>query len=257
MPFQHKDGIRYFIFDSLAGLSHAVFTRQGGVSPAPWDSLNVGGSVGDDITHVRENRIRSFNALGRDPASIHDVWLVHGTEVVHAEEPRDLTLKPPRADIIMTDNPKVTLFMRYADCVPLLFHDPRKGVVALAHAGWLGTVRGVGKATLKAMQERYGTDPREVRAAIGPAIGPDHYEVGTDVAEQVRAVFGRRAESLLEPRGDRFYLDLWQANRIQMMDAGVPEVEIASICTACHLEDWFSHRTEKGRTGRFGALIGL
>lgn len=257
MPFQYKDGIRYFTFDNLADLSHAVFTRQGGVSPAPWDSLNVGGSVGDDITHVRENRIRSFNALRRDPASIHDVWLVHGTEVVHAEEPRDLTLKPPRADIIMTDNPKVTLFMRYADCVPLLFHDPRKGVVALAHAGWLGTVRGVGKAALRAMHERYGTDPREVRAAIGPAIGPDHYEVGTDVAEQVQAVFGRRAESLLEPRGDRFHLDLWQANRIQLMDAGVPEVETASICTACHLEDWFSHRAEKGRTGRFGALIGL
>ena len=190
----------------------------------------------------------AFDALGRDPASIHDVWLVHGTNVVHADTPRDLTEKPPQADIITTDNPNVTLFMRYADCVPLLFHDPKKGVVALAHAGWLGTVRGVAKATLEAMRRRYGTDPRDVRAAIGPAIGPDHYEVGADVAEQIRAAFNGRAESLLEPRGERFHLNLWEANRLQLEEAGVENIEVAEICTACHPEDWFSHRAEKGKT---------
>jgi polyphenol oxidase len=251
MPFQHNNGLRYFTFDNLAGLTHAVFTRQGGVSPAPWDSLNVGGSVGDDIVHVRENRIRSFDALGRDPASIHDVWLVHGTDVVHADSPRDLNFKPPQADI--------TLFMRYADCVPLIFHDTKKGAVALAHAGWLGTVRNVAKATLEAMRARYGTDPRDVRAAIGPSIGPDHYEVGADVAEKIRAAFDSRAESLLEPRGReaKFHLDLWKANRLQLEAAGVENIETAEVCTACHLDDWFSHRAEKGKTGRFGALIGL
>jgi YfiH family protein len=257
MPFQNQNGIRYFTFDSLAGLTHAVFTRQGGVSPSPWDSLNVGGSVGDDLAHVRENRIRSYNALRRDPASVHDVWLVHGTDVVHADAPRDLSEKPPQADIITTDNPNVTLFMRYADCVPLLFHDSKKGVVALAHAGWLGTVRGVATATLTALRRRYGSDPRDVRAAIGPAIGPDHYEVGADVAEQVRAAFNSRADSLLEPRGDRFHLDLWQANRLQLEAAGVAEIEIAGICTACHTDDWYSHRAENGKKGRFGTLIGL
>jgi YfiH family protein len=257
MPFQHNNGIRYFSFENLAGVTHAIFTRRGGVSPAPWDSLNVGGSVGDDLAHVRANRVRSFDALGRDPASIHDVWLVHGTDVVHADAPRDLAEKPPRADIVITDNPKVTLFMRYADCVPLLFHDPKKGVVALAHAGWLGTVRNVASATLDAMRRRYGTDARDVRAAIGPAIGPDHYEVGPDVAEQICTAFGARAESLLEPRGGRFHLDLWKANRLQMEEAGVGEIEVAEICTACHLDDWFSHRAEKGKTGRFGALIAL
>ena len=257
MPFQHNNGIRYFSFKNLAGVTHAVFTRRGGVSPAPWNSLNVGGSVGDEIAHVRANRVRSFDALGRDPASIHDVWLVHGTDVVHADAPRDLTLKPPQADIVITDNPKVTLFMRYADCVPLLFHDPKKGVVALAHAGWLGTVRGVASAALDAMHRRYGTNPRDVRAAIGPAIGPDHYEIGMDVAEQIRAAFGARAESLLKANGERFHLDLWKANQLQMEEAGVGEIEIAEICTACHLDDWFSHRAEQGRTGRFGALISL
>lgn len=257
MPFQENNGVRYFTFESLAGVSQAVFTRRGGVSPAPWDSLNMGGGVGDDIAHVRENRIRSFNALGRDPASIHDVWLVHGTEVVHAQYPRDLKLKAPQADIIITDNPGVTLFMRYADCVPLLFHDPQKSVVALGHAGWMGTVRGVAQVVIRAMQERYGTNPGDVHAGIGPAIGPDHYEVGMDVAEQVRGAFGARAEALLQPRGDRFMFDLWKANRFQMEEAGVVHIETAEICTACHTEDWYSHRAEKGRTGRFGALIGL
>jgi len=107
------------------------------------------------------------------------------------------------------------------------------------------------------MRRRYGTDARDVRAAIGPAIGPDHYEVGADVAGQIRAAFNSRADSLLEPRGERFHLDLWQANRLQLEDAGVAQIEVAEICTACHTEDWFSHRAEKGKTGRFGALIGL
>lgn len=257
MPFHHQNGLRYYTFDNLAGVTHAVFTRRGGVSPAPWDSLNVGGSVGDDLANVRENRIRSFTALGRDPASIHDVWLVHGTDAVHAEAPRDLAFKPPQADIITTGNPRVTLFMRYADCVPILLHDPRKGVVALVHAGWLGTVRNAAKAALDSMRARYGTDPRDVRAAIGPSIGPDHYEVGADVAAQIRAAFGSQAEALLQPRGGKFHLDLWAANRLQLEAEGVEDIETAEICTACHLDDWYSHRAEKGRTGRFGALIGL
>ena len=257
MPFQHKNGLKYFTFENLAGITHAVFTRRGGVSPSPWDSLNLGGSVGDDIVHVRENRIRSFSAVGRDPASLHDVWLVHGTDVVHADAPRDLALKPIQADIITTDNPRVTLFMRYADCVPLIVHDPKKGVVALAHAGWLGTVRNVARHTLAALRERYAVDPRNVRAAIGPSIGPDHYEVGVDVAEKFRASFGAQAESLLEPRGEKFHLNLWKANRLQLEAEGVENIETAEVCTACHLDDWFSHRAEKGKTGRFGALIGL
>jgi hypothetical protein len=255
--FQRSNGIHYLAFESFANLPHGVFTRRGGVSPAPWDSLNVGGSVGDDLANVRENRVRSFRALDRDPASIHDVWLVHGMDAVYADAPRDLSTKAPQADILFTDNPKVTLYMRFGDCVPLLFHDPKKGVVGIAHAGWLGTVRGVAAAAVQAMTRRYGSDPRDLRAAIGPSIGPDHYEVGEDVAEKVRAAFGARAESLLAPHDGRFHFDLWSANRIQLEDAGVGRVEVCEVCTACHTDDWFSHRAEKGRTGRFGAILAL
>ena len=258
MPFYEQDGIRYFSFDSFPkSVAQAVFTRRGGVSPAPWNSLNVGGLVGDDLAHVRENRIRSFHALGRKPASIFDVWLVHSTDVICAREPRDLNETPIQADAILTDNPAVTLYMRYADCVPLMFQDPKKGVIGIAHAGWMGTMKGMAKAAVEKMQTDYGCKPENIIAAIGPSIGADHYEIGLDVIVRVQEAFGSEAERLLESRDGRVYLDLWMANHIQLQAAGLEQIEVAGVCTACHLEDWFSHRAEKGRTGRFGALIGL
>lgn len=258
MPFSRQNGLRYYTFEIFPeDIVQAVFTRQGGVSPRPWDSLNVGGSIGDDIRHVRENRIRSFHALGRAPESIHDVWQVHSAEVVWADAPRPLDSQYQKADILLTDNPGVTLFMRFADCTPVLLYDPRKQVVGLVHTGWLGTVRGAARAAVESMQARYASDPADLLAAIGPAIGPDHYEVGADVIAQVETAFGAQAGGLLPARDGRTYFDLWEANRLLLAQAGVQQIEIAGLCTACHPQDWFSHRGERGQTGRFGALIAL
>ena len=258
MPFSQQNGLRYYPFDIFPeNIIQAVFTRQGGVSPRPWDSLNVGGSIGDDIRHVRENRIRSFHALGRIPESVHDVWQVHSADVVYADAPRPLDTQYQKADILLTDNPLVTLFMRFADCTPVLLYDPNKRAIGIVHAGWLGTVRGAARVAIQAMQERYGSDPADLLAAIGPAIGPDHYEIGADVIAQVQQAFGAKAGSLLPARDDSTHFDLWEANRALLAEAGVKQIEIAGICTACHPEDWFSHRGEQGKTGRFGALIGL
>lgn len=139
MPFHQVKSIRYYtfdIFDSTA-LTHAVFTRQGGLSPKPWESLNVGASamVLDDHQRVRNNRIRAFQALGRDPDSMYDVWQVHSADVVCADHPRPDDVPHVKADAILTDNPAVTLFMRFADCVPILLHDPVRRVVGVVHAG--------------------------------------------------------------------------------------------------------------------------
>ena len=258
MPFSHQNGLRYYTFEIFPkNITQAVFTRKGGVSPSPWDSLNVGGAIGDDITHVRENRIRSFEALGRAPESIHDVWQVHSADVVYADGPRALDTPYQKADILLTDNPHVTLFMRFADCTPVLLYDPKKQVIGIVHSGWLGTVRGVARAAVQAMQTRYASNPVDILAAIGPAIGPDHYEIGTDVIAQVKQAFGADAESLLTAHGDRIHLDLWKANQVTLEETGVRRIEIAGLCTACHTDDWFSHRGEKGRTGRFGAMIAL
>ncbi len=258
MSFSQQDGLRYYTFEIFSkNIIQAVFTRQGGVSPRPWDSLNVGGSIGDDITHVRANRIRSFKALERVPESIHDVWQVHSADVIYADAPRPLDTQYQKADIMLTDNPQVTLFMRFADCTPILLHDPKKQIVGIVHSGWLGTVRGAVRAAVSAMQEHYASNPMDILAAIGPAIGPDHYEVGEDVIAQVKEAFGDNAESLLESHDKSTHFNLWKANQLLLAESGVKQIETAGICTACHTDDWFSHRAEKGKTGRFGALIAL
>jgi polyphenol oxidase len=256
MPFNQQNGLRFFQFDSL-DVRHAVFTRHGGRSPEPWASLNVGGTVGDVIERVRKNRLLAFEALDCKPDSIFDVWQVHSADAVCADAPRKMDEPYHKADIILTDKPEVTLFMRFADCVPILVHDPVKNVVGVAHAGWMGTVRNVAGATVNTMRERYGSNPSDVLACIGPSIGPDHYEVGQDVISQVGQTFGADADLMLPKHDTRVHFDLWKANQYLLERAGVHRIELAGICTACRTDDWFSHRAEKGKTGRFGALISL
>ena len=259
MPFHQSGSIRYYTFDHFDpdALTHAIFTRRGGVSPSPWDSLNMAITVGDEQQRVDRNRVRAFEALHRSPDSIYDVWQVHSAKVVCAAAPRSPQQPHIKADAILTDNPDVTLFMRFADCVPILLHDPVQGIVGIVHAGWQGTVRGVVPAAVTTMQQRYHSDPADIRAGIGPSIGPHHYEVGGDVIAEVQAFFGDRAEKLLPRQLGAVQFDLWAANRLLLEDAGVGHIQVAGLCTACHLDDWYSHRGENGRTGRFGALIGL
>jgi len=256
MPFHHQNNLRYFQFNSLQ-TRHAIFTRHGGLSPEPWNSLNVGGTVGDDNTRVRSNRNLSLEVLGCSPDSVFDVWQVHGADVVFATSPRPDSESVRQADIILTDKPELTLYMRFADCVPILVHDPRKGVVGVSHAGWKGTLRDVAAATVNAMVKQYGSNPADIVAGIGPSIGPDHYEVGSDVILQVMEKFKDESELFLKSQHGKTHFDLWKTNQVLLERAGVGNIELAGVCTACHTDDWFSHRAEKGRTGRFGALITL
>jgi YfiH family protein len=258
MPFRSFDGIRYYQFEHFGdGMTHAIFTRQGGVSPEPWSSLNLGGTVGDEPQRVEKNRRRTLAALDRAPDSVYDVWQVHGVEVAIAQAPRSPQEAHLQADAILTDRPGLTLLMRFADCVPILLHDPVRHIVGIAHAGWMGTVRGTVCAAIQAMQSHFGSQPADIQAAIGPSIGPDHYQVGMEVVAQARQTFGLAASQLLADRDDGIYFDLWAANRLLLERAGIRQVELAGLCTACHTEDWYSHRAEHGRTGRFGAVIAL
>ncbi len=258
MGFLQNNGLQFYQFDIFPEtIIQGVFTRHGGVSPEPWASLNVGGMVGDESGRVQENRRRMFEALKRNPDSMFDVWLVHSAEAVCADAPRAPDQVPSQADIILTDQPAVTLVMRYADCVPIFLHDPRQGVIGLVHAGWLGTIRGAASAAIERMQSRYGSKPADIRAAIGPSIGPDHYEIGLDVIAQIKKTFAGNEDTLLRSHSGHVYFDLWKANQFQLNEKGVEQVEQAGICTACHVEAWYSHRAERGRTGRFGALMAL
>jgi len=182
---------------------------------------------------------------------------VHRADVVLATAPHNSSPPERKADAIITDNPGVTLFMRFADCVPILLYDPSRRAVGIAHAGWQGTLKGVAAETVRSMQSAFGSRPDEILAGIGPSIGPDHYEIGPDVIARVRETFDGDARSLLLADGERTHFDLWAANWLLLERAGVRGVEVAGLCTACHTRDWYSHRAEEGRTGRFGALIAL
>ncbi len=250
------NGLRAHQYPLLAGTTHAIFGRQGGVSPSPWRSLNMGHAVGDAPDNVRRNFERACAALKIDPRHTVSCHLVHGNRVLTAEANGRGPQLLGRADALITRQPGLVLTMRFADCVPLLFFDPVSRSVGLAHAGWRGVMQNVMGAVVEAMQTRFGARPADIRVVIGPSIGPCCYQVGEDVRQAARAAFGE-ADSLFDHRPGGMYFDLWAANVRQARAAGVRQVTVAGVCTACHTGEFFSHRAEKGRTGRFGAFIGL
>ncbi len=262
MTFKENAAQRWYqfpIFKDVPGLVQGIFTRQGGVSPEPWSSLNMATSVGDLREHVIENRRRITHALGLEPAGIYDVWQVHGTQVIHADQPRGLDTPHKKADAIITDRSGVAILMLFADCVPILLYDPIRRVIGMAHAGWQGTVKRVAAEAIHAMKTAHGSNPKDLLAGIGPSICAQHYQVGMDVIGQVEQAFGHNPEVLTARIGEKAQLDLWQANRQILIDCGLPEdhIEVAGVCTAEHPQDWYSHRGEQGKTGRFAAVLAL
>jgi len=259
MPFVEKDGLRYYQFQTFADLPvfHAILTRQGGYSDAPFDTLNFGGTVGDDPTAVLKNHQKTYQSLEFEYTSRFDVWQVHGTDIVCANRPRDLDSAHQKADGILTNKPDITLFMRFADCVPILLVDPVKWAIGIVHAGWQGTSLRVAQKAVEQMQECYGSAPGDIFAGIGPSICRSCYPVGREVYDSFIASFGEQADRFFMIENDQLFLDLWNANKITLYSAGVTKVEVSGLCTACHLDDWFSHRAEDGKTGRFGVLMSL
>lgn len=258
MPFRQLGELRFLEFGSLSSpqLTHGIFTRIGGLSPAPWQSLNLGSTVGDSTENVRGNRARLLRAVDRPERSLHEVWQTHSSDVVVVTEPRG-GAPLVQADAMITCSRNVTLLMRFADCVPILLFDPEIPAVGLAHAGWLGTVRKTAGQAVQAMAAHWGCRPGAIRAALGPAIGVDHYAIGADVEQQFRSVFGAETDRHLTRHNGALHLDLLSANRALLEAEGVEEIEVAGLCTACNLADWYSHRAEAGRTGRFGAIVAL
>lgn len=254
----YQDGLKYYQSEWWLHLKHGIFTRQGGVSSAPWASLNLGGTVGDDAAAVHHNHDIMFGALGLRRAQSVTTWQVHGADVVVALHPVRGRRWLAQADGIVTDRPDMPLVMRYADCTPLLFHDPVQGVIGIAHAGWRGTVRGIGANMVKAMQRFFGSKPANIQALIGPAISQAHFQVGEEVVEALYQYFGT-LDGLMtrDPADHTAYVDLWAANQLDLQRSGVEQIEIAGLCTAERTDEFFSHRAEKGRTGRFGAVISL
>jgi polyphenol oxidase len=259
MALLKHEELEYFSFQSFPKniVFQAVFTRKGGVSPSPWDSLNLGGTVGDNRENVIENRRKIFDVINRPVDTIFDVWQVHGTNVICTDIPRPLYEPHEKADAIITNRPGITLMMRFADCVPIFVYDPKHKVVGMIHAGWRGTLNRIAEKVIHTLIVKYNSIPQELITGIGPSIGPDHYSIGRDVVSRVNETFKLRIDEVVNMHNGKTYFDLWNANRIILEECRVTNIEIAGQCTACDLSRWYSHRGEQGKTGRFGAVLGL
>jgi YfiH family protein len=261
---RQANGVRWYDVVGLAPANRllaAVSTRHGGVSSGDFGALNLSTSVGDEPDNVRINRERLYQALSVDERPMSYVRQVHGCRVFEAHD-----LNPSRvadgvsieADAQMTDRSGISLVLTFADCVPILVYDPVHHVVGLAHAGWRGTISEVGRRLVEAMNLRYGSRPYDLRAAIGPSIGGCCYEVGDEVARQFQT---RWPGSVVASRSHQasWLVDLWDANRRQLTGAGLlaAHVHVSQLCTACRVDQFYSHRRQAGRAGRFAVVAML
>ena len=247
--------LRAYQFPALAQTRHAVFTRLGGISQPPWQGLNLGQAVGDSPLHVKTNFDLACQALEMNPQRTVACHLVHGNRVAVA--PNHLAGQLlGQADALITRQPGLWLTMRFADCTPLLFFDPATPAVGLGHAGWRGTMQNVAGAVIEAMGHHFGSKPEEITMVIGPSIGPCCYQVGTDVLAAAGQAFAKPGE-FFNKSDQGLYFDLWQANARQAERVGVKQVVVSGLCTACRTAEFFSHRAEKGKTGRFGVFLGI
>lgn len=255
----HANQVVTYTFESLANLPVAAYvsTRHGGVSPEPWRSLNFSVLRGDEVERVRANRSLLAEAVGAQAAEFVACRQMHGTGIAKVDWSDAGTLKD-NCDGLITDALNLPLFLVFADCVPVLLFDPEHLALGVCHAGWRGTVNGAATAALWAMQAAYDSKPAAMLACIGPSIGPESYAVGQDVLELAYARLPDAEQLFSYPDGldGQAHFDLWEANRTQLIAAGIPaaSVEVAGINTATNTVDFFSHRAEKGRCGLFGML---
>jgi polyphenol oxidase len=246
------------LLNQIDWLKHAFTTRLGGNTPPPMDSFNLGRHVVLDgsIDDAMANRARLARTLGLPEKKIVPGQM-HTTNIFHfRDEYKDSPLK--NFDGVLTQEPQRPVLLHFADCVPVMLVDKTKRALCVMHAGWRGTAGGIAAKGVELMKEALGSDPADMVAAVGPAIGPCCYETGEEVAEKCSATVHDKASlDFLIQRGERTkkpHPDLKAFNGMQLYEAGVGEVDITAWCTACRPELFYSHRQSGGKTGRQGAL---
>ena len=246
--------------------AHGFSTRQGGVSTGRFTSLNVSARVGDDPKSVQENRRRLLAVIGCDLNMGVAVSQVHGNRVVtvtHGDSGRGLIAtarEPEEADALITSETDLALMVVAADCVPILFVDPRRHVIGAAHAGWRGTVAGIAQQTVHKMAADLGSRPEDVYVCIGPAIGACCYEVDTPVFDAMSGAFPHHAAQVTQPaRPGHWMLDLRRANFLQLREIGIlpDHIDTLDLCTSCCTDMLYSERREGRPSGRFAGVIAL
>ncbi|CUH94276.1 hypothetical protein P22_0342 [Propionispora sp. 2/2-37] len=253
--FSHFDRFR---------LLHGISSRLGGISSAPFSSLNLALHTGDNDTDVLKNREAYCQAVGIPADRLITAEQVHGEHIALVTQretgkgAKSYAQALKQTDALITQTPGVPLMLFFADCVPVLIFDPVTQSIGIVHAGWKGTVALIAQKTVLAMQDAFGTEPANCLVGIAPSIGPCCYEIDNTVLERVKQNFAVWP-LLTKPSNDRWKLNLWEANRSQLIDIGVQNTNIvcSDICTACNKTLFFSYRAENGKTGRIGAFIML
>jgi len=268
--FEKKTGLlNILIFENLVQyheIRHFVSTRTGGFSNPPYDSLNLGFHVGDDPANVLENRKRLAATIGIPLSHFTMARQIHsGNVTIISEEMKGKGCSHPdeavnATDAMVTNVPDICLTILVADCVPMLFFDPAKRVIGIAHAGWKGTLQGIAQVTIRVMEKVFGCSPQDIVVGMGPSIGPCCYQVGPEVISQAEGTFHTTKEYIVNKSEDgKGYFDLRKANLEQLLDAAIERknIEMALKCTCHNPELFFSYRYQKGDTGRFGAGIAI
>ncbi len=263
-----KDDIVFYRAENLncETAVHGFSTRLGGVSSAPFDSLNLGLDRGDLRQRVEENCRLFCTAIGASPRLDRIVC----AKQVHSDTVRTVTMadagkgflldRDYEADGLITDIPGLKLMIFSADCIPVLLHDPVRRVIGACHAGWRGTALGIAAKTAEKMQSVYGCNPADLRCAIGPGISLCCFETNRDVPEAMKQALGTDADRFItENDSGKFHIDLKAINRYWLQSAGVPadQIAVSSACTACDTKTFFSHRRTGNARGSLAAVIEL
>lgn len=266
--------LKYPLLEKLGIVKHCFTTRIGGVSEGIFGTMNLSFTRGDDKLAVEANYRRLAAAMQVDYGKFvftDQTHTVNVRKVTTADAGKGLVRERDYQDVdgLITNEPGLVLSTFFADCVPLYFVDPVHRAIGMSHSGWRGTVARMGKVTLEAMQREYGTRPEDVICAIGPSICQDCYEVSWDVAGEFAKEFSGHEQELLmespknkaiqEKTDKKYQLNLWRANEIVLLEAGVKREHIAvtDICTCCNPDVLFSHRASHGKRGNLGGFLCL
>lgn len=266
---ENTDYVPYLEYPMLKDtgiVRHGFSTRLGGVSEGYYASMNLSFDRGDRKEAVAENFRRIGEALGvrcEDMVLSRQTHTTNVRIVTDADRGKGITRERDYTDVdgLVTNVPGICLVTSYADCVPLFFVDPVKKVIGLSHSGWRGTVGKIGRKTVELMHERFGSDPADILAAVGPSVCMDCYEVSSDVIEKFKAAFPENCwEQLFYEKPDgKYQLDLWKANELIFLESGIlPEhIAVTNVCTHCNSDILYSHRAAGDKRGNLCAFLAL
>ncbi len=249
--------MEYLTADNIS-VPHGFTTRHGGVSTGVYASLNFGLHREDNPENVAKNHDIMAKSIGYDPKKLVMSHQTH-TDIVRVVTAKDAAgidhHTYPISDGLITNDPGVALWIFTADCTPILLHDPVTGAVGAVHAGWRGTANGIVARAVEKMARHFGSRPADIRAAIGPNIGQCCFETDSDVPEAMLDALGDQAKPYIRQVNQKFYVNLKAMNALHLQNAGVQNIEISDLCTACNPDRFWSHRVTRGIRGSQGAII--